>query len=123
MTLDWTLETLLQIAGLGVLGALVPVVGYAFHGPGFRALAVNLVLSALVVYALAVALFAALYLGQGVPLSGAAVARFLVLGAQSAIVWLPVLLLTGLGLGQRSAARQSREREAREAAEHRATRT
>ena len=41
---------------------------------------------------------------------------FLGLGAQAAIVWLPVLLLTGLGLGQRSAARQSRERERREAA-------
>lgn len=116
MTLDWTLETLLQIAGLGALGVFVPILIYGLHGPGFRALALNLAASVGIVYALSALLFAALYLRQGVPLTSEAFGRFLGLGAQAAIVWLPVLLLTGLGLGQRSAARQSRERERREAA-------
>jgi hypothetical protein len=45
-----------------------------------------------------------------------AAVHFLRLGLSSAIVWLPVLLLTGLALGQRSEARLSKLREAREAA-------
>ena len=64
------------------------------------------------------ALFAALYVAEGVDLSrrtGDAIGHFLRLGLSTSIVWLPLLLLTGLALGQRTEARLSRQREAKEA--------
>ena len=64
----------------------------------------------------ATALFAVLYGAQGVPVSADLLRRLLGLGLSSSIVWLPVLLLTGLGLAQRTEARLSKERELKEAA-------
>ena len=75
--------------------------------------------SALILILAGAAIFAALYAAEGVDLArrpGAAAVHFLRLGLSSAIVWLPVLLLTGLALGQRSEARLSKLREAQEAA-------
>lgn len=115
MTLEWTLETLIQLAALGGLGFGVPVALYRLHGPSLGALAVNLVASVLIVFVAATALFGWLYLRQGVPADTATLGHVARLGLSSAIVWLPILLLTGLALGQRSEARLSKLRERREA--------
>ena len=119
MPIDWTLGTLLPLALLAAGGALVPVALYRLHGPRLAALAVNLAVSALLLILAGAATFAALYAAEGVDLArrpGAAALHFIRLGLSSALVWLPVLLLTGLALGQRSEARLAKQREAREAA-------
>lgn len=118
MTLDLSLQTLWQAALLAALGALVPLALYRLHGVSLTALAVNLFASALALTAFGAVLFGALYLRQGVPLSPALAGHFLTLGLSGAIVWGPVLLLTGLGLAQRSETRAARAREVREAAGH-----
>lgn len=119
MPFDWTLGTLLPLALLAAGGAFVPVALYRFHGPRLASLAANLVISAFILILVGALTFAALYAAEGVDLArrpGAATLHFLRLGLSSAIVWLPVLLLTGLALGQRSEARLAKLREAREAA-------
>jgi hypothetical protein len=119
MPIDWTLGTLLPLALLAAGGALVPLALYRLHGPRLAPLAINLAVSSLLLILAGAAFFAALYAAEGVDLTrrpGAAALHFLRLGLSSAIVWLPVLLLTGLALGQRSEARLARAREAREAA-------
>ncbi|MCU0855378.1 MAG: hypothetical protein MUF63_10850 [Rhodobacteraceae bacterium] len=119
MPLDWSLGTLLPLALLAAGGALVPLALYRLHGPRLAPLALNLAASALILIFAGAAIFATLYAAEGVDLArrpGAAVVHFLNLGLSSAIVWLPVLLLTGLALGQRSEARLSKLREAEEAA-------
>jgi hypothetical protein len=119
MPLDWSLGTLLPLALLAAGGALVPLAVYRLHGPRLAPLALNLAASALLLIIAGAAIFAALYAAEGVDLArrpGAAAVHFLRLGLSSALVWLPVLLLTGLALGQRSEARLSKLREAQEAA-------
>ncbi len=119
MPLDWSLGTLLPLALLAAGGALVPLAVYRLHGPRLAPLALNLAASALLLIITGAAIFAALYAAEGVDLArrpGAAAVHFLRLGLSSALVWLPVLLLTGLALGQRSEARLSKLREAQEAA-------
>jgi hypothetical protein len=118
MALDWTLGTILPLVLLGAGGAAVPLGFYGLHGPGLRALALNLLLSAMVLVLAGGGVFAALYAAEGVDLARrplAALRHFLQLGVSAAIVWLPVLLLTGIALGQRSEARLARQREAEEA--------
>lgn len=118
MPLDWSLGTLLPLALLAAGGAVVPLLLYRFHGPRLLPLALNLAASALLLILAGAAVFAALYAAEGVDLArrpGAAAVHFIGLGLSSAIVWLPVLLLTGLALGQRSEARLSKLREAQEA--------
>jgi hypothetical protein len=119
MPLDWSLGTLLPLGLLAAGGALVPIALYRLHGPRLAPLALNLAVSALILIIAGAAIFATLYAAEGVDLTrrpGAAAVHFLNLGLSSAIVWLPVLLLTGLALGQRSEARLSKLREAEEAA-------
>lgn len=118
MPIDWSLGTLLPIALLAAGGGFVPIALYRLHGPRLAPLALNLLASALILIVAGAAIFAALYAAQGVDLArhpGAAAVHFLRLGLSSALVWLPVLLLTGLALGQRSEARLSKLREAEEA--------
>ena len=118
MGLEWTFQTILPLVLLAAGGAAVPVALYRFHGPGLRALALNLLASALILVAAGGAVFAVLYALEGADLARrplAAVLHFLNLGLSSALVWLPVLLLTGLALGQRSEARLAKLREAEEA--------
>ena len=118
MSLDWSLGTLLPLALLAAGGALVPLALYRLHGPSLFPLVLNLLVSALLLVVAGSALFAVLYAAEGVDLArrpGAAVLHFLRLGLSSALVWLPVLLLTGIALGQRSEARLAKLREAREA--------
>jgi hypothetical protein len=96
----------------------VPLAFYRLHGPTLRALAVNLLLSAVVLILAGGAVFAVLYALQGADLARrplGALLHFLSLGLSSAIVWLPVLLLTGLVLGQRSEERLAKLREEEEA--------
>jgi hypothetical protein len=119
MTLDWSLGTLLPLALLAAGGAVVPLALYRLHGPGLASLALNLLASAGLLILIGGALFALLYAVEGVELArrpAAATLHFLRLGVSSSLVWLPVLLLTGLALGQRSEARLAKLREAREAA-------
>ena len=119
MTLDWSLGTLLPLVLLAAGGVLVPVALYRLHGPGLMPLALNLLASAILLVLAGGAVFAILYAAEGVDLAhnpAAAVLHFLRLGVSSSLVWLPVLLLVGLALGQRSEARLSKLREAREAA-------
>ncbi len=120
MTLDWTIGAVLPAVCLAAAGALVPMALYRFHGPSLRALAVNLLASALILTFAGGLLFASLYAGAGADLTRSPVAaafHFLGLGLSAALFWLPILVLTGLALGQRSEARLSKDREAREAAE------
>ena len=116
MTLGWTIETLWQMALLAGLAVAVPLLLYRFHGPSLLSLAVNLLVSALVLVALAAGLFGLLYAQQGLPVEGQVTAHVLRLGLSSSIVWLPVLLLVGLRLGTLSEARAAKAREASEAA-------
>lgn len=118
MSPDWTLGTLLPLALLAAGGALVPVLLYRLHGPELRALALNLVASAAIMLLAGAGLFALLYAAEGVDLARrpvAAALHFLRLGLSSSLVWLPVLLLAGIALGQRSEARLAKHREAEEA--------
>lgn len=115
---DWTIGTVLPVLALAAAGALVPIGLYRLHRPSLGALALNLLASALILVVAGAALFAALYAGRGADIARAPVAalvHFLRLGLSAAIVWLPVLLLTGIALGQRTEARLSKLREAREA--------
>jgi hypothetical protein len=119
MTLDWSLGTLLPLVLLAMGGALVPVALYRLHGPGLLPLALNLLASALLLVLAGGAVFAVLYAAEGVDLArhpAASALHFLRLGVSSSLVWLPVLLLAGLALGQRSEARLAKLRETREAA-------
>lgn len=119
MPLDWTFGTLLPLAVLAAGGAFVPLALYRLHGPRLAPLALNLAVSALLLILAGAAVFAALYAAEGVDLArrpAAGALHFLRLGLSSAIVWFPVLLLTGLALGQRSEARLAKMREEREAA-------
>jgi hypothetical protein len=119
MNLDWSLGTLLPLALLAAGGALVPLALYRLHGPRLVPLALNLLASACILVLAGSAVFAALYAAEGVDLArrpGAAALHFLRLGLSSALVWLPLLLLTGIALGQRSEARLSKLREMQEAA-------
>jgi hypothetical protein len=119
MSLDWSLGTLLPLALLAAGGVLVPLALYRLHGPGLVPLALNLLASACLLILAGSVVFAALYVADGVDLArrpAAAALHFLRLGLSSALVWLPLLLLTGIALGQRSESRQSKLREAQEAA-------
>lgn len=118
MGLDWTLGTILPLALLAAGGAVVPLALYRLHGPRLRALALNLLASAVILILVGGGAFAVLYTLQGADISRrplAALLHFLRLGLSSAIVWLPVLLLTGIALGQRSEARLAKQREEEEA--------
>jgi hypothetical protein len=101
-------------------GRFVPLALYRLHGPRLAPLAINLAVSALLLILAGAATSSPrstrprAWTSPAGP--GAAALHFLRLGLSSAIVWLPVLLLTGLGLGQRSEARLAKLREAREAA-------
>lgn len=118
MPLDWTLGTILPLVLLAAGGVALPLGFYRLHGPRLAPLAVNLAVSACLLILAGAVTFAVLYAAEGVDLTrrpGAAALHFLRLGLSSALVWLPVLLLTGLALGQRSEARLARLREAEEA--------
>lgn len=118
MGTDWTFGTLLPLALLAAGGALVPLALYRLHGPRLLPLALNLLASALLLVIAGSAVFAVLYAAEGADLARrpvAAALHFLRLGLSSSLVWLPILLLTGIALGQRSEARLARLREAREA--------
>lgn len=115
---DWTLQTVVPAVALALAGAALPLLLVRRHGPSLKALAADLVISAILLVLLGGGLFAALYADQGVDLArrpvGAAI-HLLGLGVSASLVWLPVLLLTGLALGQRTEAQLSKLREAREA--------
>lgn len=116
MTLDWTIETLWQIALLGGLAILIPFAFYKLHPPRQRWLVANLLVSAALVYVVAVLLFMYLYSREGVVvLPAPRLSSFAILAGKSTLIWLPVLLLTGLGLGQKVEARKSKIRESQEA--------
>ena len=118
MTLDWTIQTLIPLLVLSAGAVLLPMLFYRLHGPQLAPLALNLLVSALCLVLLGTAIFTVLYLWGGADLArrpGSAAAHLLGLGLSAGIVWLPVLLLTGISLGIRSEARLAKIREAREA--------
>lgn len=120
MTLDWTLQTLVPLALLAAGAVVFPMLFYRRHGPQLRSLALNLLTSAAILVLLGTAIFAVLYVCEGADLSrqpSAALAHLFTLGLSAALVWLPILLLTGISLGIRSEARLAKIREAQEAAE------
>jgi|GEM_PF-5253584 len=118
MTLDWALQTLIPLALLSAGAVILPMLFYRRHGPDLRSLALNLVASAAILIAFGTAIFAVLYLWAGADLSrrpAAAAGHLLRLGLSAALIWLPVLLLTGISLGIRSEARLAKIRESQEA--------
>ncbi len=117
-TFDWIIATGIPVAAMGAMAVLLPVALVRLHRPSLALLALDLLIAAIVLILAGSALFAALYAAEGVDLSrrGAEAAlHFLRLGLSASIVWLPLLLLTGIALGQRTEARLSRLREAIEA--------
>ncbi len=89
---------------LALLGWFVPKwLGGRYADSLPKVIAVGLV-STFVMYLLAGALFAALYVAQGAPLSALGelgVSYFLVLGRGAALIWAPIMLLSLIGLDPR----------------------
>lgn len=112
--MTWTVETALPIIAFGALSAFLPWFFLRWMDDSLRGLARAVALSAVFLVIAGAALFAVLYAREGAPLAsltaepGAALLHFFWLGLQSAIVWLPILLLTALGLGQGIEARRGR---------------
>lgn len=103
MTVGMTLSTILPILVLGALGFAVPVVVMRFMPDTLRGLAVGVMLSVVLLTLFGSALFVWLYaegVGLGVILDPAGLVHFWGLGVRAALVWLPILALTALGLGQ-----------------------
>ncbi|MEL6643146.1 MAG: hypothetical protein AAFQ79_04365 [Pseudomonadota bacterium] len=116
--MSFGIETALQILCLAALGWLVPW-GIQRGMPDRQsALALSLVASAGVLSVIGGGLFAWLYVRQGLAPealgAGAVIWYFFGLGLRGAIVWGPILLLTGLSLGRGIEARRGQAMAARE---------
>jgi hypothetical protein len=118
--MSWTLETLVPLALLALLGAALPWL-IARHLPDTgRGLLIALALSVAGLIGISAALFAGLYVARGVPAEvladrpGGALTHFLRLAGGSALVWGPVMALSALGLGQRMEARRGARLAARD---------
>ncbi|MEO1152398.1 MAG: hypothetical protein AAFX59_00805 [Pseudomonadota bacterium] len=102
--MSFGVETALPILCLAALGWLVPWAIQRMMPDRLPALALSLVAATGVLSVIGAGLFAWLYVQQGLAPAalgtGAAVAHFFGLGLRGAIVWGPVLLLTGLSLGR-----------------------
>lgn len=116
--MSFGLETTLPILCLGVLGWCVPWGVQRMMPDSLVALLLSLIASAGVLSVMGGALFAWLYVQQGLAPealgTGEGLAHFFGLGLRGAIVWGPVLLLTGLSLGRGIEARRGRAMAARE---------
>ncbi len=118
MIFDWTVQTLIPLFLLAAGAVLLPVLFYRLHGPRLAPLAINLLVSALCLVALGTAIFTGFYLWGGADLTrrpAGAAAHLIGLGLSAAVVWLPILVLTGISLGIRSEARMAKLREMEEA--------
>ena len=105
MLSDFGLGLIIPAAILVLLGWFVPKwLGSRYANNLPKLIAVALVATFLM-FLLAGALFAALYVGQGAPVSALAelgVGYFLALGRNSALIWGPLMILSLIGLDRRS---------------------
>lgn len=105
--MNWTVETLIPVVLLATLAGALPWALLRNFPRSQRSLALALAGSSLVLCVAGGVLFAGLYLLGGLPteaLTDAPLSNalyFLRLGLSSAIVWLPILLLSGFALAQR----------------------
>lgn len=98
-----TASTIIPILVLAVLGAVVPVVTMRFLPDSLRGLAVAVMISVVVLTLTGSGLFVWFYaegVGLAAVLTREAIGHFWSLGVRAALVWLPILALTTLGLGQ-----------------------
>ena len=107
----FTIGLLLPVAVLMVAAVLVPRFVSARFATDLRYVVLNLVISAIVLIFIATVIFAIFYLAQGPEVMNLVSAnpllafrRFAVLGAGSAIIWGPILLIYLFGLAQKSVA-------------------
>jgi hypothetical protein len=107
----FTIGLLLPIAVLMVAAVLVPKFVSGRIAAELRFVVLNLVISAIVLTLIATIIFAAFYMAQGSAVVDLIIAdpltalrRFVALGAGSAIIWGPVLLIYLFGLAQKSVA-------------------
>lgn len=116
--MSFTVDTAIPILCLAALGWLVPWGIQRWMPDRMSALALSLVASAGVLSVLGGVLFAWLYIRQGLAPqalgAGAVIWYFFGLGLRGAIIWGPVLLLTGLSLGRGIEARRGQAMAARE---------
>ena len=116
----WFLEVALPTFAFGALSALLPIALMRWAEDTQAALLRVLALSAVLLVVIGGVVFALIYARDGLSLSllttdpVGALRHFTWLGLQSSLVWLPVLLITGLGLAQGIEARRGRALAARE---------
>lgn len=105
MLSDFGLGLIIPCTVLALLGWYVPKwLGQRYANSLPKLIAVGFV-ATFVMYLLAGALFAALYVGQGAPFSALGelgVDYFLRLGRSSALIWAPIMILSLIGLDKRS---------------------
>ena len=98
-----TASTIVPILVLAFLGFAVPRLLMVFLPDSLRGLAIALMCSVMVLTLCGSALFVWTYaedVGLGAVLTPAALGHFWTLGVRAALIWLPILGLTALGLAQ-----------------------
>ncbi|MEM9974385.1 MAG: hypothetical protein AAF771_09410 [Pseudomonadota bacterium] len=105
--MDWAQQTLPPLILMGTLAVILPRFFMRYVGLSLAALAQWLVITAGLLVVVGAALFALVYLRAGLDLAAlagrplAAAWHFVGLGFSTALIWLPLLLLTGLQLAMR----------------------
>ncbi len=105
--MGWAQETLPPLILMGALAVILPRIFMRFVGLSLTALAQWLVITAGMLVVIGAGVFAVIYLREGLDadaLAGrplAAAWHFVRLGFSTALIWLPLLLLTGLQLAMR----------------------
>ena len=118
--MDWTLQTVLPIAALAGAAAVLPWAFHRFMEDTIRALWIAITASTGALTVMGAAIFAVLYTENGLSFGAmqadplGAAGHFLSLGLRASLVWLPVLALSGISLGQRIEARRGAAMAARD---------
>lgn len=105
MLSDFGLGLIIPAALLCVAGWCVPRWLGRRYADSLAKLAAVGCVAAFLLYLIAAALFAGLYVAQGAPVSAVAtlgIGYFLGLGSASALIWAPMLLVSLIGLDKRS---------------------
>jgi len=109
--IEYTVGMIVPVAILAVGAAVIPRLIFRRMEPKLRAVWLTLVVSVSLLICLAAVLFAILYMVQGLGVAsaiaahpGAAAIEFLGLGASSALIWGPILLIVLFGLAQKTEA-------------------